>query len=699
MEKENRAESLQSGGFGCAEEMEKDGLGAGEECLLDVFTPQSLLARFQSLEDCTSDVVNLIKTVQVNQSKMKKLSRIFCELSNCNTESIVELTRSKGRMLRYISTCLVLGKIKQWVEEGRGFGVVEKMYDEVFLVRFRDVDPHIRSLCVEYMCEWIIAVPEIFNAPSYLKYVGWSLSDKGDGVRRRGVQCVTRLVQKKISLSVFMNRFKSRIVELSLYDKSASVREDGRRLCFLAFLDGLLDRNEAYTVLGSVEERSTSAEKKMLEKVVVKILGEDYTADTSMGLLGNSAALHELLVSTSPVVCSYIPHDSCAATAFVQFVADFLRREGSCCGSESLCFLRIARELVGAVTSIDKFDEILETTRENRHNVREVLECLVLVDVEVYKADPEITNQLLSRIRAFCDEQHCEDVFGLFVRLLKMLEADFSPVVTGIVSFFKTRHTSMCCLIKSFDVSEVVGSGASNEAKCYAMLWRILQRDYGFINACEFRGEPCVELCDFLIFFKEKCVELGVYNESHSIATDEISCFKVAFKKLFVYLDMHLSTLFTDEKSAIMLYKLVENGLMAEHSHLLYELCTEELISELYSRSKSRVSLVAGYFGHLTRHESSDKVSRIARILSARKLEDGRRIVFNSVRSLVEQKKTSLYDSVLICFVPHMSVNECIIVERMVGKSKFKASLLRKCRGGDMPKPPLSSSADITFVG
>jgi cohesin complex subunit SA-1/2 len=701
MEKENELENFQDNSIlGCGEGIDKNKAGAGDECLLDVFTPQTLLARFQSMEDCTKDMIGLIKTVQASHSKMRKLRGIFCELSNCNTDDIVELTRSRNRMLRHISTYLVLSKIKQWIEEGRGFSVVEKMYDEVFLVRFRDVDPSIRSLCVESMCEWIIAVPEIFNAPSYLKYVGWSFSDKGDNVRKRGVQCTIGLIQKKVALSTFISRFRGRIIELSLHDKNASVREDGRKLCLLSFLNGFMDKSDAYRVLKAMGEKSRADERgRLIEDVVSKMLSEDYVEEKDMGLLGNHRALHELLTNTSPTICSYVPVDSCMVMAFMQFIAEFLRNESSCCGRESLCYLRILRELARAITSIDSFNEILEIVKDNRYNIMEALECLISVDVELYRGSPGTTIQLLSKLRTLCHEQQCEDLFELFMKLLKKLEPDFSPAVTEIVGFFKASRTFMHSLIKSFDVSEAVGGEESNEVKCYAALWRILRRDYSFINECEFRGKPSTEICDFLIFVKEKCVELGVHNEGHDIVADELSCFKVLYKKLFMYVETHCSALFTDEKSAIMLYRLIENKLMEEHSHLLYELCSEGLVGELYSRSKNRATLMAGFFRYLMRCDFDGKMTRMARLLSAKKLLDGRKVVFNGVRDLVGQKKTQLYDTVLVYFVSHMSANECIIVERMVDRSKFKASLLRKCKGRDVFRSsPMNSSTDVTLI-
>lgn len=47
-----------------------------------------------------------------------------------------------------------------------------------FVQRYRDVDPIIRERCVTELADWIAQYPEVFLDNAYLRYIGWSLSDK-----------------------------------------------------------------------------------------------------------------------------------------------------------------------------------------------------------------------------------------------------------------------------------------------------------------------------------------------------------------------------------------------------------------------------------------------------------------------------------------------------------------------------------------
>ena len=50
--------------------------------------------------------------------------------------------------------------------------------DAVFVQRYRDVDALLREKCVESIHAWITTYPEVFLDNAYLRYIGWSLSDK-----------------------------------------------------------------------------------------------------------------------------------------------------------------------------------------------------------------------------------------------------------------------------------------------------------------------------------------------------------------------------------------------------------------------------------------------------------------------------------------------------------------------------------------
>jgi len=47
-----------------------------------------------------------------------------------------------------------------------------KIFTELFVHRYRDLDPNIRMSCIESLGVWILSYPSIFLKDVYLKYLG-----------------------------------------------------------------------------------------------------------------------------------------------------------------------------------------------------------------------------------------------------------------------------------------------------------------------------------------------------------------------------------------------------------------------------------------------------------------------------------------------------------------------------------------------
>lgn len=661
------------------------GESGGGACPFDVFTPDDLVARLGALKDCTQDIVELIRSVHVTPGKMKRLSRAFNSLSNYDTSPVVELTRDRNRVLRYVSTFLMLSKIKQWIVEGKGFGTVETMYDEVFLVRFRDVDFHIRAACVEFMCEWVVSVPEIFNSPCYLKYIGWALSDKSDVVRRKAVSSCMRLVHKKIGIQAFVSRFKDRVVEMALYDKNQGVREEGRALCMGLYIGEMISKEDVYKVLAVV---GAGDKQGLIGDAIRKILGGGDGPGGNEGLLDNHEGVHELFCNTSLAVCSWIPHSDGDVARLMDFTLGLLRKGQPCCGSKSLCYLKVLGVLPSRDVDVWKYCEMLEVAKDSEENIVEVGMCAGCTDAGAFRRHPDATERLLELFLELSMQGRGEEVLSVFVCLLKKLEGDFSPSVSRIVDLLGgagKRFASM--VVKSFDVSLQIVDGYPAEAKCYAALWRIMSGDYAWVDGCEVRDvEDCGVVSDFLLFFREKCVEFGMAGMEVGRATSQGECFKVMYDKLSTLMHAEAERVFADERSCISLFKLVDEGLLCDHSDIIFKTCSERLISEFLGKSKSRMNLVAGYFKYLQGVNEGDVCKGVAKLVGSRcgalKRMDREKVVFRGMKSLVELRKTFLYDSVLIYFVSSLTANECIVIEQGLGKSRLKSSLLRRIKDG-----------------
>ncbi|KAH9411611.1 hypothetical protein HK407_04g07180 [Ordospora pajunii] len=679
MDKENASDNT-------AQDMvhERRHTNAKQDCPLDVFAPELLISRLQAMDDCTDEITRIINATHISHAKVKKLCRIVNSVSNYSTSSIIEMTKEKNRATRYISTYLMLSRIHRLVQEGKCFGIAEEMYDEVFLVRFRDVDPNIRTLCVEWMYEWVVSVPSVFGSAHYLKYLGWALSDKSDVVRRRTVRLIARLVEKNVDVCQLISRFKGRIAEIALDDKSPGLRDDGRMLCIVLYANGMILKADILRILAVVDEGSQG---ELLKRVIMKMLNEEMAEQAQEPPLANHKGVHELLCNASMFVCSCIPHTPEDVDVFNSFVLEFLRRRSVCCESRVLCYLKMLKVLSSSVMDVEKHCEMLDVAKDNEENLVEVIGSLALVDIGVFSKRPDVTDRIIVRGRELCISHASERMVWVFVDLLKRLESVFYPLVWQSVELLRHEGAMfMRGLIRSFDVSVHTDDECSTEVKCYAALWNVMSEDYARMEQYELKDVANSDvLCDFLVFFKQRCVEFDVIGREVADCTGKGRRLKSMYDRLSVLLNTEAKNVFVDRQSCISLFKLVEEGLLVEHCDIFFDVCDTELVGEFLSRSKCRACLVSGYFKYLARVDEGKQVCSVGKMVASKcgvlkKGADRDKVVFRGMRMLVEMKREFLYDTVLVYFVPYLSSNECIVIEQCVGKSRLKMSLLKRSR-------------------
>jgi cohesin complex subunit SA-1/2 len=97
----------------------------------------------------------------------------------------------------------------------------------VFLHRYRDLDPAIRTECVHAMGRWFKKHPGHFLNQDCLRYVEWVLSDASTPVRVASVQALQEAYSNGEyvqSLTTFTERCKSRLVEMAQRDTDLTVR-------------------------------------------------------------------------------------------------------------------------------------------------------------------------------------------------------------------------------------------------------------------------------------------------------------------------------------------------------------------------------------------------------------------------------------------------------------------------------------------
>ncbi|KAM3862292.1 cohesin subunit SA-2 [Diretmus argenteus] len=144
-----------------------------------------------------------------------------------NSQKLYEV--EKAKTTRQQSTPR-LEKIKKKVTELQEKRVeMESMMDTifkgVFLKRYRDVLPEIRSMCMEELAIWMKLYSTAFLNDSYLKYMGWMMHDKIPDVRLKCVLGLQGLYGDPLllpKLDLFTSRFKDRMISMTL-DKDNEV--------------------------------------------------------------------------------------------------------------------------------------------------------------------------------------------------------------------------------------------------------------------------------------------------------------------------------------------------------------------------------------------------------------------------------------------------------------------------------------------
>ncbi|KAG6811622.1 hypothetical protein H0H92_006586 [Tricholoma furcatifolium] len=104
---------------------------------------------------------------------------------------------------------------------------LKEFVDGVFVHRYRDTDPNIRAECVHAMGMWFKKFPGHFLDASYLRYVGWVLSDSNTHVRLEAAKSLSNVYDQGDylgSFNHFTERFKPRMIEMATSDTEIPIR-------------------------------------------------------------------------------------------------------------------------------------------------------------------------------------------------------------------------------------------------------------------------------------------------------------------------------------------------------------------------------------------------------------------------------------------------------------------------------------------
>ncbi|KAG1650209.1 Cohesin subunit SA-1 [Nymphon striatum] len=144
-----------------------------------------------------------------------------------NTQRQYESERQKNRDKRASERLEMLMTKRQELEENTEEikNMLQYMFKSVFVHRYRDTLPEIRSICLTEIGVWMLKFHQMFLDDSYLKYIGWTLHDKVGDVRLKCLQALLPLYASDnltSKLELFTNKFKDRIVAMTL-DKEYDV--------------------------------------------------------------------------------------------------------------------------------------------------------------------------------------------------------------------------------------------------------------------------------------------------------------------------------------------------------------------------------------------------------------------------------------------------------------------------------------------
>ncbi|GAO15782.1 hypothetical protein UVI_02021520 [Ustilaginoidea virens] len=102
---------------------------------------------------------------------------------------------------------------------------IQSFFDTVFVHRYRDVDPKIRTECVDALGTWILGLPTVFMEPGCLRYLGWMLSDTNASTRQEVLKQLLKVFRRDAQqLGHFIDRFRPRLIEMATLDSEISVR-------------------------------------------------------------------------------------------------------------------------------------------------------------------------------------------------------------------------------------------------------------------------------------------------------------------------------------------------------------------------------------------------------------------------------------------------------------------------------------------
>ncbi|TPX76533.1 hypothetical protein CcCBS67573_g02202 [Chytriomyces confervae] len=215
---------------------------------------------FRSFRHTATTIVLILMTCLCDTSAtvMQEWTTLSRQLETVRKQASSK-TRS-DRVVQLTSDVDSLNDKKQVLEKH-----MADLFDGVFVHRYRDTDAVIRTECIKELGVWIKKFPDLYLDASYLRYMGWMVSNNANSVRLESLKSLLTLYNTPEMISplrAFTERFSHRFIEMSLREVDPSVRTLAIQLvtrCCDAGLISSQDRMLFFTVLFSNDEHARDA--------------------------------------------------------------------------------------------------------------------------------------------------------------------------------------------------------------------------------------------------------------------------------------------------------------------------------------------------------------------------------------------------------------------------------------------------------
>ncbi|ESZ90777.1 hypothetical protein SBOR_8848 [Sclerotinia borealis F-4128] len=193
-----------------------------------------------------------------------------------------------------------LAEFEKKVRDGEGKKEIleerlKDIFDTIWVHRYRDVDPKIRTECIEALGLWIHTLPGYWFDGQYLRYLGWMLTDAAPTMRLEVVKQLERITKNSNNIprmGTFIERFRPRIIEIATRDSDAAVRSNAVDLVNLLRKAGMLEPDDI-DVIGKLIFDSEPKVRKAVVAFFVENVKDVF--DEKIEELGGEDALEEIL--------------------------------------------------------------------------------------------------------------------------------------------------------------------------------------------------------------------------------------------------------------------------------------------------------------------------------------------------------------------------------------------------------------------